>query len=193
MTARRRHDASGRSTGKLVAKDQKLNAPPEGNWVWYSREFMESDAWRARSINCARFIEFLECEHMAHAGTENGKLYAPFDQLVEKWGIRRAAIREAIDEAIALGLVRESRTGGRKGYLYAASKYRLTYRATIHNQAPPTNEWKGITTEHIEAWRMMRRRQKAERKIKNPSSTNGTDTSSAFVTGKPNLRVVGQE
>jgi hypothetical protein len=79
--------------------------PPEGeSWVWHSLTLLESPAWRARSLDCIRFLEFLEIEHLRHAGTENGMLAATYNQLVA-FGIRRHRIRTATNEAEQLGLI----------------------------------------------------------------------------------------
>jgi hypothetical protein len=57
-------------------------------------------------------MEFLEVEHMAHAGQENRNLRATYDQL-SSWGMTRSEIRLAIEEAVFLGLVRCRRGGDR--------------------------------------------------------------------------------
>ena len=83
-----RPDATSRSSGRLSgSRAKKLRGPPKGeSWVWLTRELVSSPAWRHRSINCVRFIDFLMAEHMNHSGFENGNLIATYDQLVA-WGI----------------------------------------------------------------------------------------------------------
>jgi hypothetical protein len=60
-------------------------------------------------------MDFLMLENMRHAGTENGNLLAPYDQLVDH-GIGRRLIPEAVNEAERLGLIAVQR-GGRKGWV----------------------------------------------------------------------------
>ena len=144
-------DATGRSSGKRAGRARKLNSPPKGEpWVWLTRELLASAAWRARSINTMRLIEFLLVEHMNHAGTENGNLKATYDQLTA-WGLTRSEICAAIDEAGFLGLARFER-GGRWSGTNQPSTYRLTFLAD-RDSNPPTNEWKGKTEDEISAWK----------------------------------------
>src|SRR6516162_7461818 len=106
-----RPDRTGRSSGIRTGREGKAHRPPKGEpWVWLTREFLESDAWRNRSINCVRLLDRLMIEHMNHAGTENGNLAAPYDQLVAH-GLTRSEIRAAIEEAEFLGLLRYQRGG----------------------------------------------------------------------------------
>ncbi len=100
----------------------KINRPPHGEpFVWHTREMMESDAWRAAGCNVRRLIDFLEIEHMKHGGKRNGKLKAPWRQLVA-YGIGRRLIAGTIRDAEALGLIDCVRAGMR-----AASTYALTW------------------------------------------------------------------
>src|SRR5215472_14363528 len=116
-----------RSSHRVSYKIRKLHGPPEGQpWIWHTRELIASPAWRARSLNCCRFIEFLELDHMAHAGTENGFLHATWGQL-EHWGINRRLIAKTIKQAESLGLIRLKR-GSRASYAKTnPTMFRLTY------------------------------------------------------------------
>ena len=78
-----RPNNTGRSSGKLSSnRAKKLLGPPKDEpWFWLSHELVSSPAWRSRSINCVRLIDFLMVEFMNHAGTENGNLKATYDQL----------------------------------------------------------------------------------------------------------------
>ncbi len=144
-------DATGRSSGIPPGRRGALMKPPKNEpWVWRTRETTESDAWRCRSINLARLIDFLELEHMNHAGTENGDLIATHNQLV-KWGIGKRYVTAAIDEGIYLGLIRVRR-GGRWAGKNDASRYRLTYYADKYGN-PATNDWKPRTEDEIKVWR----------------------------------------
>ena len=124
--------------------------PKDEPWVWLTGELLNSPAWRARSINTVRLIDFLCIEHMNHAGTENGNLQATSDQLVA-YGLTRSAIRMAVEEAKFLGLIR-FRRGGRWAGTNQPSIYRLTFLADRDGN-PPTNEWKGKAEDGISAWR----------------------------------------
>lgn len=134
----RRHNVTGRSTGHFTRAiaDALKPTPP---FAWLTRELIESDALRGLSVNARRFLDFLINEQFANAALENGRLKAPYDQLVA-WGLTRECIPAAIEAAIAAGLVR--RTGPR--ILRVATTYRLTFYATVNDGVaiPPTNEWK---------------------------------------------------
>ncbi len=129
-------------------KGRKVGAPPEGEgFTWHTRELLMSTAWRSRSINCVRLLEFLEIEHLAHGGFENGRLLAPFDQL-QQFGITRRLIPDTIREAEYLGLV-VVRRGKTRGLMRPkASRYRLTYLWTrteidgVKDWQEPSDEWK---------------------------------------------------
>ncbi|MBP6010740.1 MAG: hypothetical protein KBA31_00805 [Alphaproteobacteria bacterium] len=121
----------------------KLFGPPkDAAWQWLPIDLLCSAAWRSRSINCVRFIEFLVVEHRNHGGRENGKLAAPYDQLVA-FGLTRSRIEAAISEAESLGLIRAAR-GGRWAGTNTPSRYRLTFFAN-HDAAPATNDWKTVS------------------------------------------------
>jgi hypothetical protein len=155
-------DATGRSSGIRAGRQGKIHRPPKGEpWVWLTRELLRSDAWRNRGINCARLLDFLMIEHMNHAGTENGKLAATYDQLVV-YGLTRSEIRSAIEEAETLGLLRFKR-GGRWAGTNQPSRYRLTFLPS-RDHLPPTNEWKQLAQENIEIWRHERSATKAGRR-----------------------------
>ena len=129
-------NATGRNSGKLTAAGKKIFGPPKGEpWVWLLTELLASPAWRFRSVNTARLIDFLLIEHMNHAATENGNLLATYEQLVA-FGFSRRKISSAIEEAERLGLIRCRRGGKRR-----PSTYRLTFY-TSRDRSPPTNEWK---------------------------------------------------
>jgi hypothetical protein len=158
MSFVKRSDPRQRRRGRN-SRERKIHRPPSGEpWVWHTQEMLLSAAWRARTIYCARLLDFLELEHMSHAGTENGNLAAPYTQL-EAYSLRRGNISAAIEEAEMLGLLRCER-GARIAGRPQPSRYRLTYLATQADQAPATNEWKHITREHIAAWHRERKHRK---------------------------------
>ncbi len=91
-------DKTGRSSGRLTKAERKFRGPPKDQpWSWHSREMLLSPAWRALSVNGRRLLDFLELEHLAHAGRENGHLKATYDQL-EEYGISRRLIPRTIGE-----------------------------------------------------------------------------------------------
>jgi hypothetical protein len=138
-----------------IPKKRAAGRPPEGEpWVWHTLSLISSPAWRARSINCARLLEFLEIEHLRHGGNENGLLLAPYTQLIE-FGVTRRLIAPTIREAERLGLVRVER-GGKKGTTVTeVSRYRLTYLWTKTRSGglwawhEPTDDWKSDTGDAI--------------------------------------------
>jgi hypothetical protein len=161
MSFVKRSDPRQRRRGRN-SREQKVHRPPAGEpFVCHTREMLESQAWRARSLSCVRLLEFLEIEHMSHAGTENGNLMAPYTQLVAH-GLRRHSISAAIEEAELLGLVR-CRRGARVAGRPQPSRYRLTYLGTTSDHALPTNEWKRITPEQIAEWHRAHKRRKRTR------------------------------
>ncbi len=172
-----RPNTTGRSSGKLSGnRARKLRGPPKHEpWIWLTRELVSNPVWRSRGINCVRLIDFLMVENMNHAGRENGRLKATYDQLVA-WGIPRSEIHNAIEEAEFLGLIRYER-GGRWAGTNRPSTYRLTYLSDRGEQAP-TDEWKGKTDEAIAVWREDRtwREQARQRRRKKqiPSATSRT-------------------
>ena len=169
-------------------KYRTLNAPPEGEaWFWLTAELINSVAWRCQSPRCRRFVEFLIAEHCRHAGTENGNLVAPYDQL-EAWGIRRRTIRSAIDEAVFVGLVKVTikgrgprAPGGRKPARYALTFWRTREFAPAsggwkrHDPREPTLSTSGRMTggrksgaDKIRAWQKARAAERGENHWKQP-------------------------
>jgi len=158
----RRHDAKGRSTGRVTAQARgrwKAETP----FVQLTRRLLLSPAWGALSINARRLIDFLMIENMNHAGVENGRLYATYHQLV-RYGLSRAHIREAVEECERLGLVRR----GAPRMQRVAARYRLTFLQTINTDtglwAPPSNDWERLSEEDIHAFQYeVRGRRKGHR------------------------------
>ncbi len=119
-------------------------------WTRHSIELISSYAWKSMKINCRKLMDFLEIEHMNHAGRENGFLIATYDQL-EKYGMTRRCIKESIQEAEKLGLIRVE-WGTRKGYCKSHyNTFRLTYLTykNIEDDGrvlyyPPTNDWRHV-------------------------------------------------
>ncbi len=169
-------DKTGRSSGIRTSRDRHINSPPPGEpFAWLTRDLIVSPAWRARSINCVRLINFLLMEWMNHAGTENGNLKATYDQLVAH-GLTRSEIRPATEEAEFLGLIRFER-GGRWAGTNKPSRFRLTFYAD-KDGAPATNQWQAKTDEIIAEWMNDRVRHRQARRTPKkkqiPGSTSRT-------------------
>jgi hypothetical protein len=136
---------------------RKVGGPPAGSsWVWLTSELLSSVAWNGQSLHCRRLIDFLVLEHLAHNGTENGNLAAPYDQL-ENYGLGRRFISEAVREAEARRLIEVSRGGKRNQVADHLSRYRLTWLAAKANDkhssyfVAPANDWKRTTDTDIAA------------------------------------------
>lgn len=176
-------DATGRSSGILTGRAGKLQRPPEGEpWAWLTRELLSSPAWKMRSINLIRLIDFLLIEHQNHAGTENGNLMATYDQLVA-YGLTRSQIRPATEEGKFLGLIRFQR-GGRWAGTNQPSIYRLTFYADKYG-SPATNEWKRKTVKAIEKWKAECKARKAIQRRKKPQSKKQIPSSTLRTTVVP--------
>jgi DNA-binding HxlR family transcriptional regulator len=83
-------------------------------------------------------------EHMSHAGQENGRLMATYDQLVQ-FGIPRKLIRSSIFELEELGFVVREVKGGRD----FASLYRITFLG--EGSSMPSNEWERLSKSEARA------------------------------------------
>ncbi|WP_395831364.1 hypothetical protein [Elstera sp.] len=97
----------------------------EGPFVQVPRGVVQHILARRLSVNAYRIFMFLLEEHMSHAGTENGRLAAPYNQL-EGLGIRRNSIRPALLELIEAGLIRRTD----EGYMRQIARYELTFLHT---------------------------------------------------------------
>lgn len=124
------------------------NAPPEGeNWLWLTLTMMQSDAWRVASanVNCKRFIEYLIVGFMEHGGNNNGKIKAPYQDLVQI-GITRRLIAGAIALAEEVGLVDCHRGGMR-----VATSYALTW-LPVNDNTPASDRWKKYRNPDLSPW-----------------------------------------
>ena len=138
---------------------------------------LASMAWRVRqqSPQVVRLLEFLEEEHLRHAGRENGRLRASYADL-ENYGLRRQTIGTTIAEAERLGLLRATRggfdleTGKRRPTLY-----RLTYLET--SDAEATDEWRRFIAEVVPGKNRLKQKPRGRPfKIKNPGVQTGTES-----------------
>ena len=157
-------NATGRSSGNVAgSRNRSVMQPPKDEpWVFETRELKESPAWRHQSISCRRLIDFLQIDHMSHAGAENGNLRATYDQLVE-YGVSRRLIKEAIQEAEFLGLIKVVKWGGKWNGTNQPTIFRLTL---YHDRdfRDPTNGWKRRTEDEIVAWKETQAAARRDRK-----------------------------
>lgn len=145
----------------IRARRPKGYGPPQGlPWIWLTREMLESPAYRCLGINARRLLDFLMIEHMHHAGTENGRLVAPYNQLVS-FGIAKSEISSAIEGLASYGWI-ELQKGMRLGGRTHPSLYALTWLPKSDG-SPPTNLWKRTTEAHVKNYRLERRRTKGLR------------------------------
>jgi hypothetical protein len=83
-------------------------------------------------------------EHMAHAGTMNGKLVCTYADF-EKWGVWRRRLRLAIRDSVDRGLVVVTQKGrASAGEDRWPNKYALGW-LPLHDGASPQNRWKTWT------------------------------------------------
>jgi len=119
----------------------KLNRVAAGEpWVWFTRELLNSDAWRTAGINVRRLIDFLCLEHLSHGGKKNGQLKAPHRQL-KAFGIGDHFIADAITEAEKRGLIDCCYNGQRVATTYAIGWLPL------YDGTRPADRWKAYRNE----------------------------------------------
>lgn len=146
MTARHRgnrHNQTGRSTS--VPADTRMRqvlGPPQGEaFTWYTREMMESAAFRSLSRAALQCLHRIMIEHMAHAGRENGALVVTYENFAD-YGARRSSIAKAIRELEAAGFLAETLRGGLAfGIAKMPSRYRLTWIGDRDGKRA-TDEWR---------------------------------------------------
>jgi hypothetical protein len=160
----RKHDATGRSTGKLLNRDKKyLKTPRDVAWVWLPATLLNSPAWRSMSHNARRLIDRLMLEHTNHACLENGNLPVTYQQFVE-YGLSRRLIPDAIEELEFLRLIEVTERGGRLGEKKMPNRFRLTWLGTLDE--PPASKWDSLSREAIEVWHENQVMVKAARKAR---------------------------
>jgi hypothetical protein len=120
----------------------KRNHPPAGEpWIWLTRELLESAAWSTAPINTRRVIERLMLEHMAHAGTENGRLIVTYSDF-QKYGINSRDVAAAIADAAARGLIIVTQRGrASAGINRKPNRYALGWLPMWDGASAP-NRWK---------------------------------------------------
>jgi hypothetical protein len=135
----RKHDATGRSTGK-----RKTNGAMkiEGQFVPRPSDMLASPAYRVLSLSAHRVLSRIEVEHCAHGGFDNGSLPVTF-QNFEDYGIDRHAIAPAIRECVALGFLKITERGRPgNGEFRKANRFRIAYLPLRGVRA--THDWRQI-------------------------------------------------
>lgn len=183
-------DKTGRSTTKVIRFGKAKRWTFAEQFVGHPLSLRESPGFRALTMPPRRILDFLELEHMAHAGTENGQLLAPYKQLVA-FGVSRRDICPGLDMLEAFGIIRRTERGERLEGRPKASKYALTWLPT-HDGAQPTEDYRRVTAVDVVAFvreATLRRAQKAAQRgdiegspqtstgISDQSSTNPADLS----------------
>lgn len=164
MMAHRKDDRLPASVqGTTTRRQKRLNRPPEGElFVWLTGTMLTSVAYRNLSGNAMKALNRIMVEHIDNKGTENGNLIATYDQM-DKYGVRKASVAKAIRELTFFGFIRV-----RKGHAYRGehqpNRYRLTW-LPLMDGSPATNEWKAITEDHVQAWKVEQRSRKKALKV----------------------------
>jgi hypothetical protein len=116
-------------------------------FVWLSREMLESPAWRALSWQARKVLDRLSLENMYHGGKDNGHLPCRYEDFIQ-YGCRKHAVSAALIEVDVLGFAKTVTLGTRAiGDIPGkASTYRLTWLSTHNPAAPETNEWRRFKT-----------------------------------------------
>jgi hypothetical protein len=129
---------------------RKRNGPPEDQaWVWFTREMMESPAWRAMTGPARQVLDRVVIEHMGHGGTENGQLPVTHKDF-EVFGVRKRSVKQGIAIAVALGWLDVTRQGYAFGTLKVASEYGLTFLPRTSG-ASASNRWKVIKADEAKS------------------------------------------
>ena len=122
-------------------RHKRNHPPPDQPWVWFTREMLESEAWSTAPINTRRLVERIILEHMAHAGTENGRLICTYRDF-ERHGIGKRHIAGAVEDAASRGLIVVTEKGkASSGINRWPSRYALGW-LPLHNGAAASNRWK---------------------------------------------------
>ena len=156
------HESAKRGLRRPVGKRRKHNGPPKEGWIWMTRDMINSPAYRSLSGNAIKVIFRVLEEHMAHGGQENGDLIVTHAQFAD-YGIRLASVAQAIREAEYMGFIAVDRGIAYKGG-HEPNVYRLTWIGDFRD-APPTNNWKGISEPQISVWKERNKQEGARKRL----------------------------
>jgi len=122
---------------------------------------LESAALGALPLRSRRVLDGLMIAHAGEGGKENGNFICPYDALVAL-GVRRDAIKEALADLAAVGLIQVTYGARSYGTKRAPSRYRLTWLGTPDGIGP-TNEWCAIKDSGEAEMRIMNGRARLEK------------------------------
>jgi hypothetical protein len=133
---------------------------------------LDSFALQALSLAALRVLLAVMAEHARQGGARNGELIVPYNQL-QRAGLRKSSIKEALETLHALGLVHVKLGTLSHGSVKAPNRFRLTWLGTPDG-AMPTDEWdrfasKEEAADHIAAVRrllLLQRRRDRERRVR---------------------------
>jgi hypothetical protein len=180
----RRHDATGRSTGRRTRQVSEY-LKPDTPYAPVPAKLLNSPAWQGMSTNTMRVVHRLMLEHCQRGGIENGRLPVTHEDFIA-YGCSRNQIAEALTEAQYLGLVRYKR-GGRFGEIKKPSMFRLTWLGQL--DGPATNEWKGVTKDMVTTWKAQRRALRTAKRRAREASQDSKSPTTDIHSSPPNLRV----
>lgn len=146
----RRHDATGRSTGRIVNFGKAKRWQFTEGFIGEPQSLLESPGYRRLNLPAFKILTFLKIEHVRHGGMENGNLLAPHLQL-RGLGISGRKIRPALTMLEAFGIIRRTSDGSRQGGRPNAATYALTWLPTCDGSMP-TEDYKAITRLDAEAF-----------------------------------------
>jgi hypothetical protein len=147
-------------------KSSVKSVRPGESFIQLETKLLYSPAWKSLSITARRVLDFLMVEHCEHGGHENGRLKAPYDQLVAKGGCSKNLIPDAIRELEMVRLIKVKR-GGKHNGSNQPSNYTLTFvytKGKIGISFSATNDWERVDAEKIHEYKKDRREQRKARK-----------------------------
>lgn len=146
----KRHDATGRSTGKIIHFGKAKRWQFTEGFIGEPQSLLESPGYRHLNLPAFKILTFLKTEHVRHGGMENGNLLAPYRQL-ERLGVSPRKVKPALAMLEAFGIIRCTSDGTRLGGRPNAATYALTWLPTCDGSMP-TEEYKAITRLDAEAF-----------------------------------------
>lgn len=173
MTIGRRHDATGRSTGRQKHYGPSKKWKFEEGFIGLTQSLLESPSFRSLNLPALKILTALQLEHLQHGGMANGELLAPHRQLQSVWNISPKNIKPALELLVALGLIRCTSGGQRLGGRPNAATYALTWLPTSDGSMP-TMEYQRISEAEAAEITEERRAVREKARIKNrPQPTQG--------------------
>lgn len=162
---RTERDGSRTERGKTASLVAKHTAPPadQGGWYAYTRELLESPAYRTLSHNARKAFDRVVIEHIGHGRTSNGELIVTHEQFHD-YGVTAEYVADALDELAFKGLLRIVRGRAGDGTAHP-SRFRLTTDGDYEG-AKASNEWRRTTMESAREWSETVRHQMREQRAK---------------------------